>query len=445
MAKRNADLLVLDAAELLPCSGPASGIRGAALQKITTIAGGGVAICDGRIVAVGASDTIRRAYRAPQQIDASGQLVTPGLVDPHSHLLYGGTRHEDHEAKITQRAPSKRLDGGIRYTVSRTCAASDQALVAQALRDLDVMLAHGTTTLEAKTGYGLEAAQELRLLRLTAGLRHTIDVMPTLLALHVLPEAYASRRDDYLAVALSTLGEAAQLARFCDVSCDPICFTEAECRRVADAARAHGMAIRVHADQFGDANGGAFAAKVGAAGADHLDYTSDAGFRAMAAKGTVATFLPGVTLHLCEMTPRFEGNGLGAAEKPFMPLVVRRAIEAGVVVALSTDYNPGSSPTPSMQIVMALAARLFRLGYAEIWNMCTLNAACSLGLGADRGSLEVGKRADLVLWNVATHGMVVNRFGVNLVDRVIAGGKLVVDKGQVKRRARMPARAQRAA
>jgi imidazolonepropionase len=151
----------------------------------------------------------------------------------------------------------------------------------------------------------------------------------------------------------------------------------------------------------------------------------------MARSGTVATFLPGVTLHMCEMTPKFVEGGLAAPEKPFMPLVVRRALDAGVVAALSCDYNPGSCPTPSMQMVMALAGRLFRLGYAEIWNMSTLNAARSLDLSQDRGSLEAGKRADVVIWNVPAHGLVINRFGINLVDTVIANGKVVVQVGRL--------------
>lgn len=431
MAKRKIDGLVRHAAELLTCRGPAEGVRGEALRAVESIRDGAIAFHDGRIVAVGDTATLEREYEAAEDIDASGRLVTPGLVDPHSHLLYGGTRHEEHEARVTQRTPARRLDGGIRYTVRRTREASDEALVAQAMRDLDVMLLHGTTTLEAKTGYGLETGAELRLLRLTAGLRHAIDVVPTFLPLHVLPEEYAERREAFVAAALDALPAAAPLARYCDVSCDPICFTYDECLRVGQAARALGMRIRVHADQFGDARGGECAAALEASAADHLDYTSDAGFRAMAAAGTVATFLPGVTLHMCEMTPRFAGAGLAPAEKPFMPMVVRRALEAGVVAALSTDYNPGSCPTPSMQMVMALAARLFRLGYAEIWHMCTLNAARALDLAHDRGSLETGKRADVVVWDVPEHGMVINRFGINLADTVIAAGRVAVRGGRL--------------
>jgi imidazolonepropionase len=434
MANLNVDRLIVNAAELLTCSGPREGIRGEALGRVEAIPDGALAIQGERIAAVGTTAAIRAAYTAPEIIDAAGRLVTPGLIDPHSHLLHGGTRHEEYEAKVTQREGALRLDGGIRYTVRKTREASDAALVAQALRDLDVMLEHGTTTLEAKTGYGLERDDEMRLLRLTAGLRHPLKVVPTFLALHVLPQAYADRRQAYLDQALAALPEAAKLAPYCDVSCDPICFTYEECLQVAQAARALGMKIRVHADQNGDARGALLAARVQASAADHLDYASDEGLRAMAHAGSVATLLPGVTLHLCEMTPRFDGTLLGAAEKPFMPLVARRAVQSGVVIALSTDYNPGSCPTPSMQMVMQLAARLYRLDYAQIWNMCTLNAACALDVAHDRGSLEPGKRADVVIWSVPAHGMVINRFGVNLVDTVISDGRMVVEQGRKSKR-----------
>jgi len=434
MAKRNADLLVVGAAELLVCGGAAEGIRGDALRRVEAIPDGAIAIASGRIVAVGKTQEILNDWNGQRRIDAAGKLVTPGLVDPHSHLVHGGTRHEEYEAKVTQRAPARRLDGGIRFTVRRTRETGDAALRRQALADLDCMLEHGTTTLEAKTGYGLERAEELRLLRITAGLEHEVDVVPTFLPLHVLPEEYAQRRAAYVEMALDSLGEAARLARYCDVTCDPIGFSFDECLRVGEAARALGMRVRVHADQFGDARGALLAARLHAAAADHLDYASDEGLRAMAQAGTVATFLPGVTLHMCEMTPRFAAGGLEAAEKPFMPLAVRRAIEVGAVLALSTDYNPGSCPTPSMQMVMALAARLFRLGYAEIWNMCTLNAARALDLAHDRGSLEPGKRADVVIWNVPAHGLAINRFGINLVDTVVANGRVVVEQGRKSKR-----------
>jgi imidazolonepropionase len=431
MAKRNVDCLVVNAAELLTCRGPIEGIRGAALREVDIIVDGAVAIHDGRIVEVGKSAALTRDFQSSRTLDASGRLVTPGFVDPHSHLLFGGTRHEEHEAKVTQRAPARLMDGGIRFTVRKTAETSDAALVSQAMSDLDTMLLHGTTTVEAKTGYGLYAEPEMRLLRLTAGLKHAVDVVTTYLPLHVLPADSVDRRQEYLDGMLPTLDQAAKLATYCDVSCDPMCFTYEECIAFGNEARKRGMKIRLHADQHGDARGGLCAEALQASSADHLDHCSEEGFHAMARSGTVATFLPGVTLHMCEMTPKFADGGLAAAEKPFMPLVVRRALEANVVAALSCDYNPGSCPTPSMQMVMALASRLYRLGYAEIWNMCTLNAARSLDLSHDRGSLEAGKRADLVIWNVPAHGLVINRFGINHADTVLAGGKVVVQDGRL--------------
>jgi imidazolonepropionase len=408
MAKGNADRLIVHAAELLTCRGPHAGLVGKALQEVHIIENGAIAITGDRIAAVGTSEEIQDRFTASEVIDAAGRLVSPAFADPHSHLLFGGSRHEEYEAKVTRRA-QVRLDGGIRYTVRRTRETADALLLEQARSDLDVMLAHGTTTVEAKTGYGLDSREELRLLRLTASIRHAVDVVPTYLPLHVLPEEYAQRRSQYVSLMKSSLGEAAKLARYCDVTCDPIGFTYDECLEVGEAARALGMKMRVHADQMGDARGALLAARLHASAADHLDYASDEGLQAMAAAGTVATLLPGVTLHMLEVL-----------EKPFMASLARRALEAGCVVALSTDYNPGSCPTQSMQMVMQLAARLFRLGYAEIWNMCTLNAARALDLAHDRGSLEPGKRADLVLWNVPSHGMVINRFGVNLVHRVFS-------------------------
>lgn len=411
MAKGNADSLILNAAELLTCRGPQSGLTGKAVQEVHIVPNGAIAISGGRIAAVGSTEEIRDRFEAREVIDATGRLVTPAFVDPHSHLLYGGTRHEEYEVKVTGRGQVK-LDGGIRYTVSRTRQTSDAALVEQALRDLDIMLAHGTTTLEAKTGYGLESEEELRLLRLTASLRHTVEVVPTFLPLHVLPDAYKEKRTSFIEMMRKALPEAKTLARYCDVTCDPIGFTYDECLEVGEAARALGMKLRVHADQMGDARGALLSARLQATAADHLDYASDEGLHAMAKAGTVATLLPGVTLHMLEVH-----------EKPFMAQLARRAVDAGCVVALSTDYNPGSCPTQSMQMVMQLAARLFRLGYAEIWNMCTLNAARALDLAHDRGSLEPGKRADVVLWSVPSHGMVINRFGVNLVHKVLSTKK----------------------
>jgi imidazolonepropionase len=441
MPRTPVDTLIVNASELLTCKGPSTGVVGDALERLEVIPDGALALEAGRIVAVGTTAELNALYDARTSIDATGRLVSPGLVDPHSHLVFGGTRHEEYESKLTGRGPPPTLARGINYTVQRTRAASDATLRAQALADLDVMAAHGTTTLEAKTGYGLDRETELRLLRITADIEHAIEVVPTYLGAHVLPADYTDRRDAYVQLVLDTLPEAAKLAEYCDVSCDPVCFTFDECLRMADVARALGMGIRVHADQTGDASGALLAARTGARAADHLDYTTDEGFAAMAVAGTVSTLLPAVTLHMCEMIPQLRGLSLLPAEKPFMPLVARRAVAAGGVVALSTDYNPGSCFTPSMQMVMQLGARLFRLSYAAVWHMCTINAARALDRAHDRGSLQTGKRADVVIWSVPSHGLVINRFGVNLADTVIIGGETVVAAGRpVGARIRRPQR-----
>jgi imidazolonepropionase len=420
------DLLIANATEVVTSRTDPRGAVGAALRELDVIADGAVAIDKGRIVEVGPARALRRRHRARRTLDARGRLVTPGLVDCHSHLVFAGSRHVEYEQLVTgEAAPGKRLEGGIRYTVARTRAASAGALAAQARRDLDLMLAHGTTTVEVKTGYGLDRDTELRMLRVIHGLRtHRVDVVPTYLGAHVLPAEYADRRDAYVQLVIDTLPAARRWAEYCDVWCDTIAFTAEETERIARAARALGYRLRLHADQVGDAGGAALAARLGASSADHLDNVSAAGIDALAQSGVVGVLLPGVTSHMMEMTPKLEGGKLVPAAKAFWPELARRMIERGMRLALSADYNPGTSPTPSMQSVMQLAARLYRLGYAEIWHMATINAAHALDRGADRGSLEAGKRADLVVWRVPEHGMVINRFGVNLVDVVVKDGRV---------------------
>jgi imidazolonepropionase len=274
----------------------------------------------------------------------------------------------------------------------------------------------------------LDRDTELRLLRIAHGLRHPIDVVTTYLGAHVLPDEYAGDRAAYVALVIETLPEAATLAEYCDVACDPVSFTVAECRSIAAAAVQHGMRLRFHADQTGHAGGIQLAAELGASSADHLEHATADDIRSLAASRTIGVLLPGVTHHMLEMTPRVSDDHLEEAAYPFMPLLARHLVAGGARLALATDYNPGTCPTLSMQTIMQLAARLYRLSYAEIWHMSTINAAAALDRGHDRGSLEPGKRADLVIWRVPHHGMVINRFGTNLVHTVIKDGRPVPDE-----------------
>ena len=420
----DADILIIRASEVIGCGPAGTAVPGTRAGDFSVIRDGAVAIRGDRIVAVGATAAITAAYRSRTIIDAAGKLVSPGFVDPHTHLVHASSRHGEWEDLVTGR-PKKTLDAGIRFTLEQTRAAPTEMLAAQARADLDTALAHGTTTLEAKSGYGLDRENELRLLTVVDSLRsHPVDLVSTFLGAHVLPAEYVERRDQYIDLVVHTLPEAAELAEYCDICVDPVGFSPAEAQRIADKALGLGMGIRVHADQTGLAGGARFAAENRAASADHLDFASLGDLARMAEASTVAVLVPGVNYHLLELTSALDG---GLPAKASFPGLVATMFDVGLCVALSTDYNPGTSPTLSMQTVLQLAARLYRLDYGQIWQMATINAAVALGRAHDRGSVEMGKLADLAIWQVPEHGMVINRFGSNLVDVVIKSGTIVVD------------------
>jgi imidazolonepropionase len=412
------DLVVRSAHELLTCHGPPTGVRRPIAVEV--IPDGAVAVRDGSIVAVGPTADIDARYRAASTIDAAGRLLTPGLVDPHTHLVHAGSRHREWEHRVAG-IPWVGRPAGIASTVVATRAATDDELTAHALADLDVALAHGTTTLEAKSGYGLDHDTELRLLRIATHLHHPVEVIPTFLGAHVVPPEMADRRDEYVRQVIGMLPEARPLTEWCDVWCDPAAFSADETQRILAAARAAGFGCRVHADQTGYAGGTGLAVRAGAASVDHLDEVSDTDLELLGRSDTVAVLLPGCTLHL-----------LQAGDRDW-PAWARRVVDSGAVVALSTDYNPGSCPTLSVPTVMGLAARLYRMRTTEVWYGATLNAAAALRRADRIGSLAPGKQADLVLWSVPEHGMVVHRFGTNLVDTVVKRGQVVVSAGAVVR------------
>lgn len=424
------DLLVTHAGELITCRIDHHRGKGGDPPEFEIIPDGAVAIDKERIINVGETSKLLQQYSDYEEhLDAQGMLVSPGLVDCHSHLLYAGSRHGEYERLISNRSgKGAPLDNGIRYTVSKTREAGEDSLRHQALADLDIMLSHGTTTLEVKTGYGLDHDTELRLLRIQHSLKHKIDLISTYLGAHVLPDGYQSRRSDFVDLVVNTLPEAKEYAEYCDVCCDPIGFTKMECTQICESAIKLGFRMKVHADQTGNAGGAELAAQFKATSADHLDYISPVGISEMVKSGTVGVLLPSVTFHMMEMISRVEDGQLTPAAKAFMPLLITRLIESGMRLAISADYNPGSSPSQSMQMAMQTAARLYRLNYAEIWHMSTIHAASALDRQNDRGSIEKGKRADLVIWKVPDHGMVINRFGVNLVSTVVKNGKIVIHK-----------------
>lgn len=411
------DVAITHAAELLTCRVAEGSARGADLAKLDVIKDGAVAIRDGVIVDVGPTEAIARRYRPRRTINARGRLVSPGFVDAHTHLVHAGSRHDDWEDRVRGR-PSKGIGGGIRRTIAATRAATSADLRARALGDLDVMLRHGTTTVEAKSGYGLDRETELRLLSITAGLEHPVEVVTTYLGAHTVPPEYLDDRAGYVRLVRETLEPARQYAEYCDLACDPVSFTAEECAPLAEAAARLGFKLRLHADQTADAGGTALAVGLGASSVDHLDAASAGAISLLGAADTVGVVFPTVTLHMLEDPPAGSGGSWAAW--------ARRLVESGATLALSTDYNPGSSPCPSMQAVMQAAARLYRLSYAEIWHMCTINAAAALDRTDRVGSLAVGKRANVIIWQVPEHGMVVHRFGRNHVDTVLVDGRTAV-------------------
>lgn len=412
------DRLIINASEIVTGrSADGRPRRGTELDDLDIVEDGAIALAEGRVVAVGATTDVLRSYDSSCIVDAHGRLISPGFVDPHTHLISGGSRARDWEAKATAMARPD-IAGGIGVTVSATRTTETDTLESRALADLDDMLANGTTLVEAKTGYGLDSDQELRQLQILKSLEHPVTVAPTYLGAHMVPAERANDRDGYIQEVIDTLQKARKYTDRCDIACDPMSFTRVESERIAAVAKELGFSIRVHADQTGDADGTRFAVEVGAMTAEHLDRISGLGLKALADSPTIGVLFPGATYHMTDTAPKQNGEGPSVN----FPQWASQLIDSGAALALSTDFNPGTSPTTSMPATMRLAMRLYRLSYAQVWNMATLNAAATLGMHEDRGTLQKGSVADLVIWNVASHQAALHRFGSNLVNSTIVAG-----------------------
>jgi imidazolonepropionase len=396
-----------------------------------------LAIVDGRIAALGPAEDVDRALAglgldpaSVQALDARGGLLTPGLVDAHNHLLFGGTR--EGELLLRQRGASYleilAAGGGILSTVDRTRGATTEQLHAHGRRWLDELLSHGVTTAEVKTGYGLDLATELRCLEVYGALdaEGPVELVPTYLGAHAVPRELRGRPDaveahleDIITTQLPRVAEQG-IARFCDVFCELGVFDADQSRRVLQAAAAHGLALRLHADEIHDSLGAALAAELGATSADHLAAISPDGIEALgraadAGTPTVATLLPATTLYLMA--------------DHYAP--ARALIERGVPVALGTDFNPGTSPTPNLQLVLSLACLQLKLTPVEALVAATANSAQAVGLGASHGTLETGRQADVVAWRVASVEQLPTWLGADLVQSVVKRGRVVACEGVV--------------
>jgi imidazolonepropionase len=411
-----ADLLIHNTTEIYTCAGPAPR-RGRAQADAGRIHRGAIASLGGTIVYVGAEDSCAQAVELTSDattIDADCGSVVPGFVDPHTHVVFAGDRRNELHRRLAGASYSDIAGegGGILATVAATRAAGEEELVRATARRLDEMLAHGTTTCEAKSGYGLTTESELKLLRVIARLQreHQVDIASTFMGAHEVPAEHRAQPEAYVALVCGEMIPAvarAGLAEWCDVFCEDGVFTPADSTAILTAARAAGMKPRIHADELGPSGGSCVAAAVGARSADHLIFVDSAGARALAAAGTVATLLPSAAFYL----------KLGR----YAP--ARMLIDSGVAVALATDVNPGGGFSPSMPFVMTLACFAMDLTFDEALLGATLNAAYSLDRHPTIGSLEPGKRMDAVVVDGPAIDLV--RAGARPIRTVIKQGRII--------------------
>lgn len=419
------DLLIHSATQLVTCASLGGPKRGQAMADVGLIPNGAIAIADGQIVAVGSSADLRADFTAHETIDATGKTVCPGFVDPHTHVVYAGDRVHEFEPRVRGASYMEIMEagGGIVSTMRATRAASLEQLVAESRPRLEAMLALGTTTVEIKTGYGLDTVSELKMFDVIASLTAStpLDLIPTFIGAHAVPPEYKGRADEYVGLVVEDMlpAVAAWYERsafnvqhstlFCDVFCEANVFDLEQSQRILAAGLVLGLPAKIHADEFANLGGVSLAVELGAVSADHLDVTPPAEVEKLAQSNTVGVVLPAVTFNL------------GSVHFAH----ARAMIDAGVALALATDINPGSAPCPSMPLVMAIACRYQKLLPAEALNASTINAAHAVGLGDRLGSLETGKQADLLLVNAPDYRHLAYQFGGNLVERVVKRGQVV--------------------
>lgn len=379
-------------------------------DKLGLIDDGVVAAKDGRIVYAGPADGAPAATGNVH--DCGGRLITPGLIDCHTHLVHGGNRANEWAMRLEGASYEEiaRAGGGIVSTMRATREASEAELVASALPRLDALIAEGVTTIEIKSGYGLSTDDELKMLHAAHALagHRNIRVEPTFLGAHALPPEYKGDSDAYIDLVIGEMiPAAAPLATAVDAFCEGIGFSPAQCTRVIEAAKAHGLAVKLHAEQLSALHGSALAASHGALSADHLEHATDDDVRAMAEAGTVAVLLPGAYYFM--------------RETKLPPIEAMR--RHGTRIALATDNNPGTSPTTSLLLMLNMGATLFGLTVVEALRGVTVNAAAALGLTGDIGTLEPGKACDLAIWDVSDPAELVYRIGFNPLHQRIKDGQ----------------------
>jgi imidazolonepropionase len=417
-----ADCVVSCCNQLLTCRGPIPKRRDD-LKQISVIDNGSIASSNGHIVFVGKDEDLKKNVRlvdSGNRIDGQGLVGLPGFVDSHTHLPFAGSREEEFKLRLEGHSYQQLAEKGmgIQTTVNATREATQEELVRLSLERLDRMITLGTTTIEAKSGYGLNIEDELKQLYAIRQVNtiHPVDIVPTFMGAHEIPKEYKSRKDDYIELLTQEIlpqVKENQLAEFFDVFCEEGVYSIEETKQLIRAAKAEGFKVKLHADEFTPLGGAVLAAEEGAISADHLIAISDEGIDTLAQSQTVATLLPGVSYFL-----------MHDKKAP-----ARKLIDKGAIVAVATDFNPGSSMTESLFFVMQLAVFTLKMSVEEAINAVTTNASYALTRDQEIGSLEVGKKMDLVLCQLPNYLHLVYHFGINPIKHVIKNGKVVLKDG----------------
>ncbi len=417
---KSVSLLIQNARQLLTLRSDQTGPRtGKHLEDLGMVEDGSVAVSEDKIILVGKTKEVLEQIKIDKRtkvIDARDKVILPGFVDCHTHPVFVNTREDEFEMRIKGKSYQEiaASGGGIKSSVKALRSKSKEELVQLALPRLDRMLSYGTTTIEAKSGYGLSVADEIKMLEVIAKLNriHPIDLIPTFLGAHEIPEEYKNRRKDYIKlITEKMIPEVAKrkLAVFCDIFCEKGVFDIEESRKILTVAKEHGFKLKLHADQLSPLGGAKLAAELGAVSADHLEFIDDEGIRMMKKAGVIGVLLPGACF------------GLGLKEYP----PAKKMIAKGLPVALATDFNPGSSMTESMPIILSLACLMMKMTPTEAITASTINSAYAVDKTKEVGSIEVGKKADLVIWNVQNYKEIPYHYGVNLINQVIKDGKVI--------------------
>lgn len=416
--KNKADLVIVNGRLATLAGYSARPQRGTAFGDLGLIPGGAIASADGKIIAVGPSEQVLSRIEPAAVVDAGGRLVAPGLVDSHTHVVHVGSREKEYGPRLagTPYIEILKAGGGILSSVRALRSATDTEILAQSKVSLARMLAFGVTTAEAKSGYGLDTDNELRMLRAVALLNHSqpVELVPTFMGAHAIPAELAAKSGEYVRIIIEEMLPAVKdLASFCDVFCEEHVFSIDETRAILQRAKELGMRPKLHADELAPTGGAQLAVELGAVSADHLLWTAEEGIAALAASDTIAVLLPGTSFNLLSR---------------YAP--AQKMLEAGVAIALASDYNPGSCPTENLQLIMTLGCLKLGFSPAQVLAAVTINAAHAVNLADKIGSIEVGKQADLVIFDADNEAYLPYHFGVSHTWKVFKTGKLVYSQKQ---------------